>query len=288
MSDPVECPVCGDALGPGPGAVLCARCGAPHHGACFEYTGRCSIYGCGGLAVRPFDGVLAPVEAGLIDGTAPGPGWLGPWLAGMPRRLARHGDALPRTLGAGVLGAILTVVAYPVLWAMLGRSAARSPGGALAPVILGAALAHGLAAPFLGPLQHRFPREAAGGGLLACWLLFTFGELWRGPGAGPLFPFFAAGCVVGALVFATSAAELIAGRFTAWGRRLGRAGAPVRALVAALAFVLATGVPSAASGILLRGAWRDILVFSLMAAVVGAPSMEVGREEYRKKLIAAG
>jgi hypothetical protein len=283
----VECPVCGDPVAPGPEGVLCGLCGAPHHGPCFEYTGRCSIYGCGGITVRPFEVALTMVQAGTIDESAPEPGWLGPWIAGLPRRAARHVDALPRTMGAGIVGAVVTVVAYPLLWWMLGRSAAGSPGEPLLPVILGAAFAHGLLAPFLAPLQHRFPRETAGWGLIVCWMLFTFGELWRGPDSGMLFPFFAAGCVLGALVFATSVAELVAGQFTRFGRRLGRSGPVVRALVAALAFVVGTGVPSQITGILLRGAWRDILVFSLMAGVVGAPSMEVGRAEYRKKLIAA-
>jgi hypothetical protein len=40
------CKVCGQVLGEEE-LVLCARCKTPHHRACFEYAGKCSVYGCG-------------------------------------------------------------------------------------------------------------------------------------------------------------------------------------------------------------------------------------------------
>ena len=99
----VACPVCGDPVGPGPDGVLCGLCAAPHHGPCFEYTGRCSIYGCGGITTRAYEVALATTQVS-IDEAAPEASWLVPWVAGLPRRAARHADALPRTLGAGVVG----------------------------------------------------------------------------------------------------------------------------------------------------------------------------------------
>lgn len=45
-----ECPVCGDEIvkdDPQMGAVYCSACRAPHHEDCWNYVGRCSIYGCG-------------------------------------------------------------------------------------------------------------------------------------------------------------------------------------------------------------------------------------------------
>lgn len=38
------CGVCGDPIGAA--FVLCHDCGTPHHRACWEYFGRCSIYSC--------------------------------------------------------------------------------------------------------------------------------------------------------------------------------------------------------------------------------------------------
>jgi hypothetical protein len=42
-----EAPVEGGA--PGRVSVLCADCGTFHHRECFEYSGQCAVYGCGGL-----------------------------------------------------------------------------------------------------------------------------------------------------------------------------------------------------------------------------------------------
>lgn len=49
------CRVCGEALGEAP-LVACGSCSTPHHRDCFEYLGRCAVYGCGGDAPRPVDG----------------------------------------------------------------------------------------------------------------------------------------------------------------------------------------------------------------------------------------
>jgi len=41
----VQCRVCGEAIR---GAlVYCRRCKTPHHRECWQYTGACSVYGCG-------------------------------------------------------------------------------------------------------------------------------------------------------------------------------------------------------------------------------------------------
>jgi len=51
MGPPV-CKVCGEPIDGDPTAV-CETCGAPHHLECWEYVGRCSIYGCDGKVARP-------------------------------------------------------------------------------------------------------------------------------------------------------------------------------------------------------------------------------------------
>lgn len=42
----LRCPVCSQETGRG-NTVHCAACNAPHHRDCFEYNGRCAIFGCG-------------------------------------------------------------------------------------------------------------------------------------------------------------------------------------------------------------------------------------------------
>ena len=41
-----NCRVCGEAFGEIP-IVACRLCGTIHHEDCWDYTGQCSIYGCG-------------------------------------------------------------------------------------------------------------------------------------------------------------------------------------------------------------------------------------------------
>jgi MFS family permease len=46
-----RCPVCSETFS---GTLTqCDRCGSPHHPDCFDYNGRCGLYGCGGSARRP-------------------------------------------------------------------------------------------------------------------------------------------------------------------------------------------------------------------------------------------
>lgn len=57
MTDPVpECLVCGEGLRldgavlePLRATIYCTDCGTPHHRDCFQYGGKCAVYGCGGL-----------------------------------------------------------------------------------------------------------------------------------------------------------------------------------------------------------------------------------------------
>jgi hypothetical protein len=48
VGTPGRCLVCGGAIQKG-NLVSCARCETQHHRDCFEYAGRCAIYGCGSI-----------------------------------------------------------------------------------------------------------------------------------------------------------------------------------------------------------------------------------------------
>ncbi|MBI4860803.1 MAG: hypothetical protein HY815_11155 [Candidatus Riflebacteria bacterium] len=45
------CQVCGQSFD-GPNAVFCVLCETPHHRDCWEYNGRCTLYGCQGQVCR--------------------------------------------------------------------------------------------------------------------------------------------------------------------------------------------------------------------------------------------
>lgn len=49
--DGAKCPVCSEPIGQVGTQALrtCVRCGTRHHRECWELTGRCAIYGCGGV-----------------------------------------------------------------------------------------------------------------------------------------------------------------------------------------------------------------------------------------------
>ena len=46
----VVCRVCGEGIGETP--LRCGRCATPHHRECWEYAGKCSIFGCGGAEAK--------------------------------------------------------------------------------------------------------------------------------------------------------------------------------------------------------------------------------------------
>lgn len=46
-----SCPVCRDDVRDG--ARACARCKTPHHAECFDFNGRCAIFGCASFAAEP-------------------------------------------------------------------------------------------------------------------------------------------------------------------------------------------------------------------------------------------
>jgi hypothetical protein len=46
LLEDARCGVCGDALATE--LVVCRRCNTPHHRECWQFTGGCATYGCGG------------------------------------------------------------------------------------------------------------------------------------------------------------------------------------------------------------------------------------------------
>ena len=50
----MRCKICGELLS-GETAVCCSECGVPYHSDCFEYNGKCAIYGCAGIEHSQFE-----------------------------------------------------------------------------------------------------------------------------------------------------------------------------------------------------------------------------------------
>lgn len=64
-----HCPVCCGDLDQN--LVYCARCSTPHHGECWQFTGRCAIYACNSEQFTETES--ADVEDFVIDEDAPPP-----------------------------------------------------------------------------------------------------------------------------------------------------------------------------------------------------------------------
>jgi hypothetical protein len=64
----MRCPFCHDGIERREEGVRCARCQAPHHRACFEEHGKCSIWGCGATKTKALEGVVATARVVIAAG----------------------------------------------------------------------------------------------------------------------------------------------------------------------------------------------------------------------------
>jgi hypothetical protein len=90
----VRCPVCGTALSAS-APVVCELCETGHHRDCWEFLGRCSVYGCPGLrrdgagtppgGTSGLDGDPVPAEPCVLPGASAAPSAYMP-LAGLRKR----------------------------------------------------------------------------------------------------------------------------------------------------------------------------------------------------------
>ena len=283
MNEATTCQLCGQAA-PGADALACGLCCAPHHPDCWEYTGLCSTYGCGGIRAVPYSGTLVPARVSIDEDTralAP----LGERVRAVARGLSRrHGD-LQVTLRAGLLGALGASVAMVAMIVTLVSPAVLSSPIFL-PIMAGyvvgllaAGLGYGALAPYVAPLQHRAPlRTALGSGALAVASFFAGGVTG---GA-----FFMVTVLAGATC-AGSFSEWLVGPHTRFGRQLGSAATPLRYGATAATFFLGSLAASLAIGLpFSSGVVGEIGIWTVLAALAASHSMEVGREEYRKHLVA--
>lgn len=268
------CQVCGD-----PVAIdfdlACATCGAPHHRDCHAYAGRCSIYGCGGVATvrfAPTNGTSLVLDVGT---PVPVPA---AW-AGWDRRLAKAAARWPRTVPLALVAALLPLGVYALAFPTLGFL--TSP---FVPNILGAGLLIGLAAPLVAPELHRTPGRALG--LALGWMGLRF---WLGFGGirefGPwLHSLLAVVSILMNALFGAAVAELVAGP---------RSGAPGWLSVRPVRFLISTGTISA-TGLLamlavlsLDQLWWSLpfyLLSGFWISLAAFPVLETSKADYLDEL----
>jgi hypothetical protein len=283
MDETARCQLCGQEA-PEAEALACGLCCAPHHADCWEYTGLCSTYGCGGIRAVAFSRGLVPQQVAIEEGSqALVP--LGTRLHALAQRLGRrHGD-LAVTLRAGTLGAMgASVAMVAMLVTLVSPAVLASPS--FLPVVLGyvvglfaVGLGYGALAPYLAPLQHRAPlRTAVGSGLISLAAFFAGGVT-----GGASFMI----TVLAGAASAGSFAEWLVGPHTRFGRQLGATATPLRYAATAATFFLCSLAASLTIGLpFSAGVLGEIGIWTVLVALAASHSMEVGREEYRKHLVA--
>lgn len=271
----LKCQVCGESLPPRE-AIGCARCAAPYHVDCYHYIGTCSIFGCGHDQTAPYEqlGNVVPSNHSvtITEGTRPEFS-LKPYLEGMQRKFLTRSKHLPMTIGAGLLGSLMTMVGFAVF-------VSSTHHASLWIGLLFCGLAPGILSPFVAPTQHRQPGLASavsGLAFMTCYGLRLVGSRF----------FWSTMTVATGIFFATSLAEAVFGKLTPAGQALGRFATPVRHLASWGFFLLSIFTGAWLFGEHLTSlAYQEISMLSLLALVAAVPALEMGKEEYKREISA--
>lgn len=271
-SSQIQCKVCGEELAASE-AVGCSRCLAPYHTDCYHYNGKCAIFGCGNTSIQPFEKLaLSAVKKDLtITENTRAPIRIDPFLEGLKRKFVTRSRDLPMTLGAGLLGSVLTMIGF----------ATFVDGQMHETLVLGllfCGVGPGLLAPFLAPFQQRKAQLATA---MSGFVFFFFYFLRLN---GNRF-FWSTLTVAAGIFFATSLSEAIFGKYTPTGHALGRLASPIRHLTSWAFFYYAILAGAMFFGESLGvQAFQEIKVLSVLALVAAVPALEMGKEDHRPKL----
>jgi hypothetical protein len=246
----------------------------------------CSTYGCGGIAAVPWSHDLVPVEVS-IDGHSRAHGLALRTLAsGLARRARERARDLPATLGAGTLGAGLATIALIGAWPLLqGTWVLWRPGfwhnfvGPYALVYACVGLGYGLVSPFLAPFQHRRPAltTVVSGVAAITFYLSAPTITWTVVGISAFL----------GILSAATLGEWALGPYRPAGRRLGRLATLARyGFVGAFFFAAAVAVATTRGFTATPSLFAECAIWGLLAALGGGHALEVGKEEYRKHLVA--
>lgn len=247
----------------------------------------CSAYGCGGIVAVAWSTELVPVSVEIDGRGAAGEALAlrqaaGSWLR---RGRARARD-IPATLRAGGVGAVVGWLGYCLVFGLArGFEYFGVPGywsHAFLPYLsafLVTGLGYGLLAPFVASVQHRKPVRTALATGAAAFVVYL---------AAPstTFAIVSLTALLGTLSAAT-VGEALFGPYRALGRRLGRAAAPLRYLLTSSIFLVASLAAVQLRGYSFSaGILAECFAWALLAGVAGGHALEIGKEEYRKHLVA--
>lgn len=278
--DDAVCPICREAVDP-ESAVACSDCSAPHHPECWEYAGGCSMFGCGSRENLDFKSIRAALkgrELAIDERTRP-PLQLEARFRGLQRKIKTRSKHLPRTLLAGIGGAFASIGCYVAFLPPAG------PDGRLYMAILLTGFLYGFSAPFLAPSQHRYPLRTAMASLAAFVGLFLVGDTLRLSGITALalvVPLFYL-----AFLFASSAAERLAGSRQWLGEKLGFLAMPARMAFTwafAVGLMLTTVVLDRGLSLPSTQVIGEIALWGLLASGTAGTAMETGKQSYRAEL----
>jgi hypothetical protein len=198
---------------------------------------------------------------------------LEPYLESARRKFLTRSKHLPMTIGAGLLGSLLTMAGFAVFVSSTQHSS-------LWIGLLFCGLAPGLLSPFTAPTQHRKPALAS----LITGLLFFGCYGLRLQGARF---FWSTMTVAAGIFFATSLAEAVFGKLTPVGQSLGRFATPVRHLASWGFFLISILLGAKLYGEPLTAlAYQEISMLSLLSLVAAVPALELGKEEYKREISA--
>ncbi len=267
----LKCQVCGVAVAPSE-ATGCSRCAAPYHTDCYAYNTKCAIFGCGTTTTVPYESLPAAVRAHSLEITeSTRPEFsIAPYVEGLQRKFLVRVKDLPKTIGAGLIGSILTMVGFAAF-------VDNQHHSMLWMGLLFCGVVPGLFSPFLAPSQHRHP-------VISSLVSGCFFFLFYGLRFGDSRFFWSTLTVAAGIFFSTSLAETLVGKLTPIGQALGRSAPPVRHLASWVFFL----------GSIMVGAWmhseplsqlayKEIGVLSVLALVAAVPALEMGKGEFERR-----
>ncbi len=277
---PTLCPVCGVSV-ESKEALACVACSSPHHKECWDYTGGCSLFGCGSQKSQEFSAVQSKLrgkEMTITEKTQPPIQWKAK-LLGLQRRLDARSKDLPRTMLAGFLGAGFSVSSYLLLLETT-QGQVR-----LFFAIFLTGMVYGVSSPFLAPSQLRNPLGAALFSLGSFVFYYWIGDFLRSLGLTSMsliVPLFFL-----AFLFASSAAEFLAGARSRLGQLLGRGALPARLALSwffSVSLMVLTLFCERGGSFPSAEILEEIALWGLLAIGTVGPAMEQGKRGYLESL----
>lgn len=259
----LQCRICGCDV-EAEQAVGCARCAAPFHRDCWDFNGRCGIYGCGGLRHTAYRALSSDAVLAIDDSTRP------------PFRIAPLAEAFLRKL-PGRSRALALPVAWGLLGPMLALAVARLVFGLplhdeIVAVIFACGLGSSLVAAALGPAVRRRP------GLMAALFFLLATAAAQFVAGSPVNYVQGTLYITLGTIAASALTELLVGPLRGHPRLGTLAAAAIRGiLTTALVFLYFCITTVLILHLSIRGSFEGMFVFSLLGLFVAGAPLEMSK-----------